>query len=256
MGQLASADYEGVLDLVVEAARNGGLAEPLPVPTLDRIHRLIPTADTVAYWAGAPSRHQHAITVAGEYVPWTAGEDRLLDRLDFQDPLLPVNDLLGRARRLSDAMAPQVYRATEFYRRLGRRHQLEFSLATWLRLPDGTIRGLWLDASRRDFDARDASVLELIGRTLARLIRPNRTSTPARRRRDTLGLTDRQAEILALAAVGRSNDEIGLDLSISPHTVRTHLEHAFDRLHVHTRAAAVTQAWELGILPRTSRSPG
>ena len=55
--------------------------------------------------------------------------------------------------------------------------------------------------------------------------------------------------------MGRSNGEIGKDVSISPNTVRTHLEHAFDRLQVHTRAAAVAQAWELGILPRTPRRP-
>jgi DNA-binding CsgD family transcriptional regulator len=256
MAELASSDYEGILDLVVAVARNGSVDEPLPLPALEHVRRLIPTADTVAYWAGPPGRHRHASTIAGGYVPWTPAEDRLLDRLDFQDPLLPAPAIVGGARRLSDAMAPEAYRATEFYRRLGRQHGLEFSIATWLRLPDGGIRGLWLDASRRDFSDRDLSVLELIGRHLARLVRPDGRSSLAARPGSALGLTERQAEILALAAVGRSNDEIGNDLSISPLTVRTHLEHAFDRLRVHTRAAAVARAWELGILPRTPRRPG
>jgi len=254
MGELTSTDYEGILDLVVEVASNGVVDEPFALPTLEHIRRLIPAADTVAYWVGPTSRHGHAFTVAGSYLPWTRAEDRLLDRLDFQDPLLPAPGAFGRARRLSDAMAPDAYRSTEYYRRLGRRHGLNYSIATWLRLPDGSIRGLWLDASRRDFDDRDVSVLELIGRQLGRLVEPA-WGSPAGRRRATLGLTDRQAEILALAAVGRSNDEIGHDLTISTHTVRTHLEHAFDRLHVHTRAAAVARAWELGILPRTPRRP-
>ena len=255
MGELSSTDYEGVLDLVVEVARNGSAEEPVPFTALEQVRRLIPTADTVAYWLGPPGRPRHAFAVAGEYLPWTAMEDRLLDRLNFQDPLLPAPGRFGRARRLSDSMALDSYRATEFYRRLGRRHQLEFSIATWLELPDGAIRGLWLDGSRRDFDDRDMSVLDLVGRQLTRLLGPKGRSALGRRRERPRGLTDRQAEILALAAVGRSNDEIASDLSISPFTVRTHLEHAFDRLGVHTRAAAVAQAWELGILPRTPRRP-
>jgi DNA-binding CsgD family transcriptional regulator len=255
MGELASTDYERVLDLVVEVARRGPVDEPIDVLTLGRIQRLIPAADNVAYWVGAPGAHRHAATVAGDHLPWTPAEDRLIDRLAFQDPLLPAPRSLGRARRLSDAMPTEVYRTTEFYRRLGRRHSLEYSIATWMPLPDGAIRGLWLDGSCRDFDDRDVAILELIGRQLVRLVSPKLRPSPVGRRRGQLGLTDRQAEILALAAVGRSNDEIAHDLSISPHTVRTHLEQTFDRLRVHTRAAAVGRAWELGILPRTYRRP-
>jgi len=255
MSALSSTDYAGVLELVVDVAQNGPLDDSLPLPALEQIRRLIPTADTVAWWHGPSSRHGHAAAVAGEHEPWTPAEDRMLERLDFQDPLLPDRRSLGRARRLSDLLVPELYRSTEFYRRLGRQHGLEFSISTWLPLRDGGIRGLWLDASRRDFDDRDVRVLELIGRQVARLIKPKARSFLVGRRRGILALTDRQAEILALAAVGRSNDEIAHDLSISPNTVRTHLEHTFDRLRVHTRAAAVGRAWVLGILPRTPRRP-
>jgi len=255
MGQLASGDYEAVLDIVVEIARNGSADSPLPLPALEDIRRLIPAADTVAGWLGQPKAHRHASAVAGAYLPWTPAEDRLLDRLGFDDPLLPAPAFFGRARRLSDAIAPEAYRATDFYRHLGRHHGLEYSIATWHRLPDGGIRGLWLDASGRDFDDRDVAVLELLGRQLERLARPKGRPISAGYPPRSIGLTDRQAEILALAALGRSNDEIGHDLYLSPFTVRTHLEHAFDRLQVHTRAAAVARAWELGILPKTPRRP-
>jgi DNA-binding CsgD family transcriptional regulator len=250
---LAPADYEGVLDLVVEVAGDVAPDQPLPASTLDRVRRLIPTADTVADWLGAPSGHRHAVAVSGAYLPWSPAEDRLLDRLGFEDPLVPGPGTLGQARRLSDALAAQAYRATEFYRRLGRRHGLGFSISTWIDAGNGGIRGLWLDSARRDFDGRDLALLELIGRQLERLGRPPRRAARQSHRHRKPGLTERQAEILALAAVGRSNDEIGRDLSISPNTVRTHLENAFDRLQVHTRAAAVGRAWELGILPRTPR---
>jgi DNA-binding CsgD family transcriptional regulator len=256
MATLSASDYEGVLDLIVDVARDRSMAAPLPMPALERIGRLIPTADTVAYWFGPPGAHKHALEVAGAFTPWTPGEDRLFDRLGYEDPLLPVPGAIARARRLSDLLPPDEYRATEFYRRLGRGHGLEFSIATWIHLPGGAVRGLWLDAAGRDFDDRDLALLDLIGRQLQRLAEPRRPAPRDVRGSRSPGLTERQAEILALAAIGRSNDEIGRELSISPYTVRTHLENAFARLEVHTRAAAVARAWELGILPRLTRPPG
>jgi len=256
MAILSAPDYEGVLDLIVDVARDRSMDGPLPMHALERIRRLIPTADTVAYWFGPPGAHRHALEVAGAFTPWTPAEDRLFERLGYQDPLLPMPGAIGRrARRLSDEMPPEAYRATEFYQRLGRRHGLEFSIATWIRVPGGAIRGLWLDAARRDFDDHDLALLDLVGRQLQRIAEPRPQASRDVRARRGRGLTERQAEVLALAALGRSNDEIGRELSVSPFTVRTHLENAFDRLEVHTRAAAVARAWELGILPRIVRAP-
>jgi DNA-binding CsgD family transcriptional regulator len=56
-------------------------------------------------------------------------------------------------------------------------------------------------------------------------------------------LTDREAEILGWVARGLTNQEIAALLLVSPHTVRTHLEHAFKKLGVHTRTAAVARAF-------------
>jgi DNA-binding CsgD family transcriptional regulator len=56
-------------------------------------------------------------------------------------------------------------------------------------------------------------------------------------------LTDREVEILAWVARGKTNQEIAALLVVSPHTVRKHLEHAFKKLRVHTRAAAVARVY-------------
>jgi len=40
-----------------------------------------------------------------------------------------------------------------------------------------------------------------------------------------------------------TNQEIAALLLVSPHTVRTHLEHAYKKLQVHTRTAAVARAF-------------
>jgi len=55
-------------------------------------------------------------------------------------------------------------------------------------------------------------------------------------------LTQRERQILRLIANGRSNDQIGRALFISPETVRTHVRRAMGKLSAATRAHAVAEA--------------
>ena len=55
-------------------------------------------------------------------------------------------------------------------------------------------------------------------------------------------LTVREREVLRLLADGRSNGEIGAELSISPETVRTHVRKAMAKLDADTRTQAVATA--------------
>ncbi len=55
-------------------------------------------------------------------------------------------------------------------------------------------------------------------------------------------LTQRERQILRLIAHGRSNNEIGEALFISPETVRTHVRRAMGKLSAGTRAHAVAEA--------------
>lgn len=64
-------------------------------------------------------------------------------------------------------------------------------------------------------------------------------------------LTDREAEVLALVARGRSNREIAAALFVSEATVKTHLGHVYEKLGVKDRAAAVATAYERGLLGGT-----
>jgi DNA-binding NarL/FixJ family response regulator len=52
-------------------------------------------------------------------------------------------------------------------------------------------------------------------------------------------LTDREQEILDLLAAGHATREVANKLSLSYKTVRWHLRHIYDKLHVHTRTEAV-----------------
>jgi predicted ATPase/DNA-binding CsgD family transcriptional regulator len=61
------------------------------------------------------------------------------------------------------------------------------------------------------------------------------------------GLTARELEVLRLLAAGGSNREIADALFVSPRTVQVHLANIFSKLDVHSRAAAVARAYELGL---------
>ena len=61
-------------------------------------------------------------------------------------------------------------------------------------------------------------------------------------------LSDRELEILKLVAGGATNGAVANQLFISEATVKTHLLHAYDKLGVHHRAAAVAAAYERGLL--------
>jgi DNA-binding NarL/FixJ family response regulator len=62
-------------------------------------------------------------------------------------------------------------------------------------------------------------------------------------------LTDREREVVAWVATGRSNQEIAEELVVSPDTVRTHVSRAMVKLHARDRAQLVVFAMESGLTP-------
>jgi DNA-binding CsgD family transcriptional regulator len=74
------------------------------------------------------------------------------------------------------------------------------------------------------------------------ILRERRTGL-APRGLESLGLTRRQAEVLAWLAQGKANLEIAAILAISPHTVARHVEAVFEKLGVRSRAAATAAAF-------------
>lgn len=62
-------------------------------------------------------------------------------------------------------------------------------------------------------------------------------------------LTEREVDVLRLAARGLTNHEIGTELSVSARTVGNHLAHIYDKIGRRTRAGAAVYAIEAGLLP-------
>lgn len=66
--------------------------------------------------------------------------------------------------------------------------------------------------------------------------------------KDSLGISEREFEVLELLAAGRSNKEIANQLNVSPNTVKTHVAKLYGKLEVSRRTEAILRARELGML--------
>jgi DNA-binding NarL/FixJ family response regulator len=68
-------------------------------------------------------------------------------------------------------------------------------------------------------------------------------------------LSPREREVLALLGRGWSNAQIGRELYISPHTVRTHVQNILQKLEMHSKLEAATFAMQHELAPGARRRP-
>jgi LuxR family maltose regulon positive regulatory protein len=67
-------------------------------------------------------------------------------------------------------------------------------------------------------------------------------------------VTESELRVLRLLPTNLTKREIGDELYLSVHTVKTHVKHLYAKLDAHTRNQAVERARELGLLTSSSRS--
>lgn len=161
----------------------------------------------------------------------------------------------GRATRFSDVITREDYHSLALYRRvyapIGVEHQMAFTLPG----PPGRVIAIAL--SRRSHDYSDAE-RELADSARPFLIQAYLNALQCERLRAgaaaeppataallELGLTPREADVLRMLSLGRSNRDIAVELGISPRTVGKHLEHGFRKLGVSDRSSAAARVWEL-----------
>jgi len=104
---------------------------------------------------------------------------------------------------------------------------------------------VWLDRRCREFTDTDVALLHMVAPLLRRLLRVGSVQEfPAE-------LTAQEHRVLQLVATGMSNADVASRMSVAPCTVRKHLEHAFRKLGVSNRLAAV-KAYEAPRAPRSA----
>jgi transcriptional regulator EpsA len=64
---------------------------------------------------------------------------------------------------------------------------------------------------------------------------------------DASGLSERETQIMAWVAMGKTNSEIGAILNISGFTVKNHMQRIFQKLNVFNRAQAVSKVTRVGV---------
>lgn len=134
----------------------------------------------------------------------------------------------------------------------------------WLDFPDGSrkwgeVRTYPVYGKNRNVDAalniiiditerklkleRQKKYAEYLSRSLRVLTQEkNRVLSDDRHLDTTFGLTDREIEVLRLMTEGFTNNEISEQLSISPHTAKSHVIHIFNKLGVDDRTQAAVLA--------------
>ncbi|MDN3247176.1 response regulator [Streptomyces mutabilis] len=118
-------------------------------------------------------------------------------------------------------------------------------------LKDATFPEL-LHAVRVVADGNALLSPEITKRLIAEFVHARASRLPVRPPAD---LTARETQVLTLIARGLSNAEIADRLTITDHTVKTHINRLFTKLQLRDRAQAVIVAYEMGLV-RAGGEPG
>lgn len=240
MGAISERDVASLLEIVHGAAADCG-GEPFPPSVLWALSGIIDSDACVGYEevdVAERFRVVDEVRIVGEQ-PSPAVEGAF-HTFGWQDPMhCRLHAREQRVLRLSDFLTRRRRRTLEYDATVWRRYGIDDSLRVFLPAAPGRARSIYLERGRKNYTTRDLTLLTLLRPYLVRI----RANVDVRRRLNGhRGLTTREAEVLGWIARGKTNREIARLLFISPHTVRKHIEHIFEKLDVRTRTAAAAYA--------------
>ena len=239
---LRDAELRGARELVRVAGSND-TEEPFGRQTLELLARLVP-AHSIGYYEWSlewPYRLDVKVEAPDDVV-WSSPDVKAAT-LEYCStyPLNIVHlRLEPRARKISDFLSARELHRLDYYDYVLRPFGIEHQLRLYLPAPPMRSHAFYFNRDRAhgDFSPHDIDLLNLIRPFLIafreRRELPQLTAAP-----DAHGLTAREQEVLDWVACGKTNPEIAALLVVSPLTVRTHLEHIYEKLGVHCRTAAV-----------------
>jgi DNA-binding NarL/FixJ family response regulator len=115
--------------------------------------------------------------------------------------------------------------------------------ATGYLLKDASVEQI---VSGIDAAARGEAVIS--PRIAAKVMRRLRDAAPAVKEALAVELSERELDVLSLIARGHDNSGIAEQLSISPHTVKTHVSAILEKLGVENRIQAAVRAIRAGLV--------
>lgn len=198
--------------------------QPLPGPdVLERIHALVPCDELLAAYVDMTG----LVTGLVEVQPGRRGRSTIHTDLDLHEQHDGPFFLGVMHWRLQPSAAECCHGAAVPSR--------QDALSVGFRNGTDHIVQYGFGRENGHFTARELALLDLLGPVLQRLARERPTPTlPA-------SLTIAERRILCEVAAGYSNAEIAEGNSIAVGTVRKHLEHAYRKLGVTSRLAAVAR---------------
>ncbi len=158
----------------------------------------------------------------------------------------------GRAMRFSDLITRRELHRLALYREVYRPLGVEYQIAFTLPSSYQRVLGIALSRAKRDFTATERDLLNLTRPYLIQVYRNALAHTELARGAGrqiviadlrALGLTQRQAEVLRLVAMGSSDQAAATALGIGIRTAQKHLEHCYRTLAVSDRSQAAQLAW-------------
>jgi DNA-binding CsgD family transcriptional regulator len=223
---------------IVEAAAATQNGSPFGPELLDAMLEAVPALN-VEYveWK---FHETTSFGIARPYAIWPEQEElaELMTHACWSYPLRDVDRSTSvEPLRITDVVSTRAFRKTACYAVM-RPFGVEFELKLWLPAPPRHSRCFEFNRGHgSDFSDRNVALLRLVRPHLARLrARWERAPRPAQ-------LTERERDVLELVAQGLTNREVAARLFISSGTVRTHLEHVYEKLGVRSRAGAVAAAF-------------
>jgi len=178
----------------------------------------------------------------------------------FHNPITDKVRRLRRAVRVNELVPQNELMRTEFYNDFLARDGLHYGLNLYVYDGDLNIADMriWRNCRRENFDSADLEVLELIkphfcnsmrnvlrssreaGHTVPSSAAPIESEVLSIERLSRVhGLTRREAQIALEVAYGKTDREIAKTIGVAFSTVRTHVNHVYEKLGVGTRAGLV-----------------
>jgi DNA-binding CsgD family transcriptional regulator len=175
-------------------------------------------------------------------------------RYALQNPLAAyyLGTMDGRAMRFSDLLTRRELHKLDLYHEVYRPLGVEYQIAFTLPSSAHQVLGIALSRGKRDFTVTERDLLNLARPYLIQAYRNALAHTALARGAGrqivvsdllALGLTRRQAEVLRLVAMGRSDQDAAAALGITVRTAQKHLEHCYRTLAVNDRSQAAQLAW-------------